>query len=114
MEPGVDSLFYIDTSKATGKKESTDSFHMITNDDAVDESISEIKGKKKKSRRRDVILGYDEEEAELEQLVFGGKPENLFKDESVKGNDNECSYQRQDRDSFSVIEKDEVCFLNEP
>ena len=85
MGTNVDALFFIDKSKA-GDKQEADGFEIITNDDVLEESAppddQEQEQTKYDSNKADIILGYDKEEAELEQLVFGGKPESLFEEKN--------------------------------
>ena len=81
MDTTTDALFFIDTGKNSAENDwdintETDNEHQ---DALLDQSKSF--GKQSKNEKLPVILGHDDEEAELERLVFGGRADSLFKEE---------------------------------
>ena len=93
MDANTDQLFFIDTGKGDDKKDI--GYNIITASENSQSSPSpthrkHLKRENSENKRPQTVLGYDEEEAELEQLVFGGKPDILFEeDDNEKKSDDE-------------------------
>ena len=84
MNTNTDQLFFIDTGENVDKKDHV-RYDIVTENEPLQKNTSPSDRKemarKPKAKKVISVLGYDEEEAELEHLVFGGKPDTLFKDE---------------------------------
>ena len=84
MDSDVSGLFFIDTkSKASPKNlddpaDETESFQIVTTASKPEEATNSRSHATKKEKN---ILGVDDEEEELEQLVFGAKAERLIEEE---------------------------------
>ena len=84
MDSDVSGLFFIDTKSKTSPNNSddpaddTESFQIITTGSEPKEAKHSRSHATKKETK---ILGIDDEEEELEQLVFGAKAERLIEEE---------------------------------
>ena len=77
METGVDQLFFIDKTPKPDASESAS-----IRDSAIEEDEGRRRQRSNSVRKKsEIVLGLDDEEAELERLVLGGKPDNLFLDD---------------------------------
>ena len=100
MNANTDQLFFIDTGKGDDKKDI--GYNIITQNEGSQSNTSSshrisVKRDSSDNEKPQTVLGYDKEEAELEQLVFGGKPDILFdEDDNDKKSDDERSFTSTD------------------
>lgn len=111
MNPEVDQLFFIDTRKSTSDEQAASSFDIITCDDPIDEPSSPSSERRDFSDKAGVVLGYDEEEAELEHLVFGGRPEAIFEEDDDEEKSKEEINSRPDSEDIQSSQQDDVSAL---
>ena len=109
MNTNTDQLFFIDTGKNVDKKNHA-RYDIFTENEPLqkDTSPSDRRELKRRPKVKEVssVLGYDEEEAELEHLVFGGKSDTLFKDE-----DDDDRSASSDNEHICDFHIDKACVL---
>jgi len=112
MNANTDQLFFIDTGKGDDKKDI--GYNIITQNEGSQSNTSSshrisVKRDSSDNEKPQTVLGYDKEEAELEQLVFGGKPDILFdEDDNDKKSDDERSFTSTDEHTLDYqIQKGE-------